>query len=204
MKLYLSSYKIGKETDKFLKMLNGKKRIAYIPNALDFTTDKERRNKSEQGDIRELESLGLRVERIDLKRYFGKKTKLRKKLEEIGAVYVRGGNAFVLRQAMNLSGLDDILLSMKNDDFFYSGYSAGCCVLSPSLESTSIVDNPSIFPYKLKKPIFEGLGLIPYNFLPHFDSDHPESAEVNKELAYCKKRGLPYRTIRDGEVIIIE
>jgi dipeptidase E len=204
MKFYLSSYKIGKETDKFLKMLNGKKRIAYIPNALDFAKDKERRDKSEQGDIQELESLGLIVERIDLKEYFGKKEELRKKLKKLGAVYVRGGNTFVLRQAMKLSGLDNILLSIKDQNFIYSGYSAGCCVLSPSLESSKLVDDSNIFPYKLKKPIFEGLGLIPYNFLPHFDSDHPESSDINKELAYCKKKGLPYKTVKDGEVIIIE
>jgi len=204
MKFYLSSYKIGKETKKFLDMLNGKKKIGYIPNALDFSTDEERRNKSEQGDIQELKSLGLEIERIDLREYFGKKEKLRKKLEEIGAIYVRGGNTFVLRQAMKLSGLDNILLSIKDKDFVYSGYSAGCCVLSPSLKSSKVVDDPNIFPYKLKKNIWKGLGLISYNFLPHFDSNHPESADINKELLYCKEKGLPYKTVKDGEVIIVE
>ena len=204
MKLYLSSYKIGRETGKFLRMLNGKKKIGYIPNALDFATDEERRNKSEQGDIQELNSLGLEIERIDLREYFGKEEELREKISKIGAVYVRGGNVFVLRQAMKLSGLDNIILSIKDKNFVYSGYSAGCCVLSPSLKSFKIVDNPKVFPYELKRNIWKGLGLISYNFLPHFDSDHAESADVNKELKYCKEKGLPYKTVRDGEVVIVE
>ena len=38
MKLYLSSYKFGNDTDKFkeLMLLNNNK-LGYIPNALDFT-----------------------------------------------------------------------------------------------------------------------------------------------------------------------
>jgi dipeptidase E len=204
MKLYLSSYKVGKETAKLLEMLNGKKKIGYIPNAMDFATDLERRNKSEQGDIQELNSIGLEIERIDLRDYFGKELELKKKLEELGAVYVRGGNTFILRQAMKLSGLDNILLRNKDNNFVYAGYSAGCCVLSPSLESTGLVDNPNMHPYDLKEVIWGGLGIIQYNFLAHYDSNHPESADVEKELAFCIKKGLPYKTVKDGEVIIIE
>ena len=204
MKLYLSSYKTGNETAKLLEMLHNKKRIGYVPNAMDFATDLERRNKGEQGDIQELNSLGLEVERIDLREYFGKEQELEKKLSELGAVYVRGGNAFVLRQAMKLSGLDNILIGMKDKDFVYAGYSAGCCILSPSLESTGLVDNPNVHPYDSKEVIWAGLGIIGYNFLPHFDSNHPESADVNKELAFCIEKNLPYKTVRDGEVIIVE
>ena len=40
--------------------------------------------------------------------------------------------------------------------------------------------------------------------MPHWDSDHPESADVGKAISYCKENGIPYKAIRDGEVIIIE
>jgi len=203
MKLYLSSYKMGNKTTDLLKMLNGKKKIGYIPNALDFATDLDRKEKSEQGDIQEINSLGLETERIDLREYFGKEAELRKKVEKLGAIYVRGGNAFILRQAMKLSGLDNILLKLQDDNFVYAGYSAGCCVLSPSLKSTALIDNPNIYPYELKETIWTGLGIIPYNFLPHFDSDHPESEDIDKVLAFCIDKGLPYKTIRDGEVVIV-
>lgn len=52
--------------------------------------------------------------------------------------------------------------------------------------------------------IWEGLGLIDYAFLPHYDSDHPESADIDKEVAYCTENQIPFKTVRDGEVILIE
>ncbi|MGD0511186.1 MAG: Type 1 glutamine amidotransferase-like domain-containing protein [Candidatus Micrarchaeaceae archaeon] len=105
---------------------------------------------------------------------------------------------------MKLSGLDKLLKNMKRKDFLYGGYSAGGCVLSPNLKYLQIVDDPTITPYKVKKVIWAGLGLIDYAFLPHYKSDHPESKDINRELAYCKKNKISFRTLRDGEVIIIE
>ncbi|MEK9181876.1 MAG: hypothetical protein AAB786_02535 [Patescibacteria group bacterium] len=40
--------------------------------------------------------------------------------------------------------------------------------------------------------------------MPHFDSDHPESEAINKEIEFCQQNNIPYKAIRDGEVIIIE
>lgn len=42
------------------------------------------------------------------------------------------------------------------------------------------------------------------DFMPHWDSDHPESADIEKEITYCKENNISYKAIRDGEVIIIE
>ena len=53
----------------------------------------------------------------------------------------------------------------------------------------------------IEKTIWEGLGLLDYYFLPHYKSDHPESALVDKEL---QKRNEKLKTLRDGEVIITE
>lgn len=48
MKLYLSSYKLGNKTPKLKEMIpENNKKTAFIPNALDFATDEERRKKSE-------------------------------------------------------------------------------------------------------------------------------------------------------------
>ena len=81
MKLYLSSYKIGKEVE-MLKILTSKnKRTALIPNALDFATDLEKRSKSLQSDIDELQAAGLEPELLDLRDYFGKTEELKKKIE---------------------------------------------------------------------------------------------------------------------------
>ena len=65
------------------------------------------------------------------------------------------------------------------------------------------MDDPTVTPYPIKKVVWEGLGLIDFAFLPHYKSDHPESEDIDKEVEYCKKHNIPFKTLRDGEVIII-
>lgn len=204
MKYYLSSYEIGNETEK-LKTLVPKGKIGYIPNARDFTgADPERRARRNENDMGSLRKLGLEVEMLNLQDYFGKRDELKKKLEELGAIFISGGNVFVLRQAMKLSSIDEILKEIKGTNFLYAGYSAAGCVLAPSLKGMDIVD-PLDTPYEEQKEIiWDGLGFVDFRFMPHWDSNHPESADIDKEIAYCKENNITYKAIRDGEVIVIE
>jgi dipeptidase E len=207
MKYYLSSFKIGNDVQKFKELFLKNTKIGFIPNALDFTgVDKKKVKTHIESDFQELCMLGLQVEMLNLSSYFGKYSDLERKVGELGAVWVCGGNVFVLRQAMQLSGFDKLLkdLSLK-DDFLYSGYSAGCCVLSPNLNTYKIVDDSTDTPYQEQDTvIWEGIGLINYAFLPHFDSDHPESSAIDKEIEFCKVNNIPYKALRDGEALIFE
>jgi dipeptidase E len=204
VKYYLSSYEIGDETER-LKNLVSKGKIGYIPNARDFTgADPERRAKRNEKDMGSLRELGLAVEMLNLQDYFGKQEELKNKLGELGAIFISGGNTFVLRQAMKLSGLDEILKEFYDSDFLYAGYSAAGAVLAPNLKAYEIVD-PVDTPYpEQKEVIWEGLGFVDWAFMPHWNSNHPESADIEREIAYCKEKNIPYRAIRDGEVIVIE
>lgn len=204
MKYYLSSYEIGNEKEK-LKKLVPKGKIGYIPNARDSTgTDPERRLKRNKNDMSSLRELGLEVESLDLQDYFGKRDELKKKLEELGAIFISGGNVFVLRQAMKLSGLDEILREFRDrNDFLYAGYSAAGCVLAPSLKCYEIVDKIDNPYSEQKEVIWEGLNFFDWAFMPHWNSSHPESADIDKEIAYCIENNIPYKAIRDGEVIIL-
>ena len=92
----------------------------------------------------------------------------------------------------------------SSSDFIYGAYSAGCCILSPSLKGLQIVDNPEDKPYKYTETIWEGLGILNYAFLPHYDSDHHESADIDKEIRYCIENKVPFKAFRDGEVEIFE
>lgn len=205
MKFYLSSYELGKETES-LKALVPNKKIGYIPNARDFTgADLERKEKRNQSNMASLRELGLEVEMLNLRNYFGKQNELKKKIKELGAIFISGGNVFVLRQAMKLSGLDEILRELRNDNnFLYSGYSAAGCVLAPNLKAYEIVDEVDTPYEEQKEVIWEGLGFVDFAFMPHWNSDHPESTDIDKEIAYCKENNIPYKPIRDGEVIIID
>lgn len=204
MKFYLSSYELGNEMHK-LKQLVSKGKIGYIPNARDFSgADSEREKKRTENDMTSLRNLGLGVEMLDLQSYFGKPAELEKKVQELGAVFISGGNVFVLRQAMKLSGLDEILAKLRNTNFLYAGYSAAGCVLAPRLDGMDIVD-PLDTPYEEQKEIiWDGLGFVDFHFVPHWDSDHPESDDTAKEIKYCIENNIPYKPIRDGDVLIIE
>src|SRR5271170_4263881 len=102
MKYYLSSYKFGNDIDKLKSIMPKNTKIGHINNARDFS-DPERRRKNQTEEIEQLNHLGFMAEALDLKDYFNKEEGLREKLNTLGAVWVAGGNTFVLRQAMKLS-----------------------------------------------------------------------------------------------------
>jgi len=207
MKFYLSSFKLGNNPKELVRMIVPPKRIGYVPNAGDYTSaDIKLENAVNSSGMAELRNLGLEVQLLDLKDYFRKTDELRKKINELGALFIRGGNTFVLRQAMRLSGFDIIFKELlKRDDFVYAGYSAGICVLAPDLKALQLVDDPTDKPYReLQDTIWEGLGYLNYTILPHYKSNHPESATVDKQVEYCQMNGIPFKTLKDGEVIIIE
>ncbi|MEO6304209.1 MAG: Type 1 glutamine amidotransferase-like domain-containing protein [Bacteroidia bacterium] len=207
MKLYLSSYNFGNDIAKLKAMMPANNKLGLIDNAKDTVGfDPELRSKIYTEQLEQLNNLGFSAEYLDLKNYFGKESDLRKKLESLSAVWVTGGNTFVLRQAMKLSGFDTIIQELnKRNDFLYGGYSAGICVLCNSLKALVIVDEPNEFPYsQISESIWEGLGFFEEIILPHYDSDHHESADIDKTIIYCKENKIAYRTLRDGEVIIID
>ncbi|MDD4062278.1 MAG: Type 1 glutamine amidotransferase-like domain-containing protein [Candidatus Pacebacteria bacterium] len=208
MKFYLSSYKLGNEIEKLKAMISlSNKRTAYISNALDFSDDSERRKQSEQADIDQLNIVGLSdIEKIDLRDYFSKKDELEKKISGFDVIWVRGGNCFVLRQAMKLSGFDEILKDLfKKEGIIYGGYSAGVCVLAPTLKGIDLIDDPKVNPYTNQEEIiWDGVDLLDYTILPHYKSDHFESEKVDEAVEYMKNNKIPFKPLRDGEVIIIE
>ena len=131
--------------------------MGYIPNAMDGYSAPEGQDIHAR-NLSELQTLGCDVEILDLREYFGQSEALAEKIATLRGVWVRGGNTFVLRQAMKLSGFDRIIQTLERDDFVYGGYSAGVCVLAPWLDGLQLVDNPEMFPYpECDQTIWEGL-----------------------------------------------
>lgn len=205
MKLYLSSYKLGNRTEELRKWIKEHdNKICLIPNARDVYPDSERKTAKIHTDAQKLTDLGFEVTILSLKEYFNKKDELLEKLKEFHAFYVIGGNAFALRQAMYLSGFDKYLKTIENNpNYLYIGYSAGICILAKDLHGLEMCDDPNINPYGIDT-IWEGLGYFDYLFLPHYQSDHKETKLVDECVAYCDKHNIKYKTLHDGEVIIVE
>lgn len=206
MKFYLSSYKLGRKTEQLKNLLPQNKKTAYIDNARDFSTDFAKRRQGAESDMKELSNLGLNVELLNLHRFFGEQDRLRIKTSEYGVIWVVGGNLFVLRQAFRLSGFDDIIRGLAgHKDILYGGYSAGICILAPTLKGLDLMDDPSARPYgENYETIWEGLGLIDYSIVPHYKSDHPESEAASRVVEFMIENKMPFKALRDGEAIIIQ
>jgi dipeptidase E len=205
MRLFLSSYRIGSHPEKLVELVGDNKKVADITNAGDLLTPIEIQERLEEDRVM-FNDLRLDSEHLDLRNYFEKDPNLlEKKLRAYGLIWVRGGNVFNLRQAMKRSGFDDVIKKLLNEDALaYGGYSAGACVMTPSLKGIDIVDDPNAFPEGYEhKIIWEGLDIIPYEIAPHYQSDHPESAGIDKVVAYYEDNKISYKALQDGEAIVI-
>lgn len=204
MRLYLSSYKLGIKPEEMLPLIEGDKKTAIIMNAQDSALP-ERRTLRLQEEIESLKSLGLHPKELDLRNYFDNNDALVRVVEEFDYIWVRGGNVFLLRRAFKQSGFDEIITKMlKNDEIAYGGFSAGICILSPTLEGAEIVDpKDEVAEGYDNRIIWDGLNLLNYAVAPHYMSDHPESTDVNKYVEYLKSNNMAYKTLRDGEAIVI-
>ena len=205
MKLYLSSYRLGNNPEKLVGLFSYNKKIAVIANAMDFVKNPDREESVIQ-EIDDLKSLGLYPEELDLRDYLGKQKDLSKKINKYGAVWARGGNTFILRRVMAQSGFDEILRQKnKDNNFVYAGYSAGVCVITPTLHGLEIVDDPNVIPAGYNpEVIWDGLGIIDFSIAPHYKSDHPEAEVVDRTVKYFVEHNMPFKTLRDGETIIKE
>jgi len=166
----------------------------------------ERRRRWEESDVKDLSDLGLEIEHLDLREYFGHPDRLRTKISEFGVIWVSGGNLFVLRLAFRLSGFDEIVGELaRRKDILYGGYSAGVCILAPTLRGIDLMDELSAKPYGERyETMWDGLGLIDYSIVPHYQSDHPESQAASRVVDFMIENKMPFKALRDGEVIIIE
>lgn len=204
MKLYLSSYFFGASPEKLINLIGPGKKVAVVMNAGDVFGD-EKRPAYLSREVEKFKKLGFTAEELDLRNYFGKKELLAEKLSEYGAVWVMGGNSFVLRRAMKYSRFDKLIVPLvQNDSIVYASFSAGSVVAAKTLKGIELVDDPQQIPPNYNKEIvWDGLGLIDFSFAPHYKSDHPESAAIDKVVAYFEENGMPFKAISDGQAIIV-
>lgn len=205
MRLFLASYHIGNQPEKFTALFRENKKTAIITNAGDVYSAESKAEKLPEY-IKELKSVGIEGENLDLRDYVGKTEELKEELSQYGAVWITGGNSFLLRRAMYDSGFDEVITDLlKQDKIIYAGYSAGAVAATPTLIGIDIVDAPgAVDEVYGKEPIWEGLNLVPYSIVPHFESDHPESEGTSKTVEFFKQENIPYRTLRDGQAIVID
>ena len=105
---------------------------------------------------------------------------------------------------MKQSGFDEVLLE-QDAHFVYAGYSAGACAVTPTLRGIHLVDEPEVVPVGYTEEVtWDGLGLVPFSIVPHYRSNHPESALNEKVIEFFIEHKIPFIALRDGEVYIKE
>jgi dipeptidase E len=206
MRMYLSSYQLGPAARELDQLLGSRRRALVVANALDGYRDDLRRQRNIGRQERALAALGVRCDELDLRAFFGRPEALRRALAEIDLLWVHGGNSFVLKRAFEQSGAEPLLAELlARDALVYGGFSAALMMVMPTLHGMERCDDPTIVPAGYRAEFrWEALGLLPYAVIPHYRSKHPEAALVENTVCYLREHALPYRTLRDGEALVVE
>lgn len=203
MRLYLSSFQFGEHPEVFSGLVRGGRRGWVVMNALDGLDD-DRREADAGIQIANLASIGLHAAILDLRDFYA---------DGIGSAFgqpdflwVRGGNVFTLRMAMARSGLDRLVVEgLAADRFVYAGYSAGPCVLAPSLAGLELCDSTEDCRATHGEVRFDGLAVLDRPVVPHLDSPgHPETDVLSRVAAQYESKGQPYWGLRDGQALVFD
>lgn len=172
-------------------------------NACDVFADRLRVFPREVEDLR---SVGFHAEELDLRAYFDRARDMASRLARYDLVWVVGGNAFVLARAMNASGFGRAARELlASGSLVYAGYSAGACVTGPDLAGIDLMDHPDSLPDGYDSSMSTAtLAWLPWRVVPHWRSDHPESAGADAAVRHLEAAGLEFRAVSDGDVIVVE
>jgi dipeptidase E len=206
MRLYLSSYHMGDHPEHLVALAGETgRRAVVIANAMDPAPADVRRDAVER-ELAELAGLGFHAVELDLRDYFGDQRRLGEDLGGADLAWLRGGNTFMLRYALRRSGGDVVFTDLlAADALVYAGYSAGGCVLAPSLRGLELVDDAGAVTQAYgAEPVWDGLGLLDEAFVPHYRSPwHPETEAIDLVVARYRAEGVAYRTLRDGQALVV-
>jgi dipeptidase E len=201
MRLFLSSYRAGDYSEKLVGLFGENSKVAVITNAKDYKSQEER-SQSVEEILDFLKKLGFKPTEIDLRKYFSDSNFTEDDLKKYQAVWVAGGNTFILVRALNQSGARKVLGNMiRKNQIIYGGESAGAILPTPTLTGVQFGDDPNIVPEGYEKElIWEGLNLINYHIVPHYKTEWEGAEEMIAEL---KSNNLDYKTLTDNQAIII-
>jgi dipeptidase E len=206
MRLYLSSFGLGDHPVELVRLAGPGARVAVIANAVDAAPADVRRDAVDR-EAGALAELGLLPDEVDLRDHTDDRELLRRTLDGFDVLWLRGGNVFVLRHVLRVTGADDIVVeALRRDAFVYAGYSAGPCVLAPSLRGLELCDDVSdLARLHGAEPTWEGLGVLETAFVPHLDSPgHPETEAMGRVLELYRSTGVPHVGLRDGQAMVVE
>lgn len=195
MRLYLSSHGLGNHVKELLDLCGAGRRTAVLAHAADDRAAAEREALVRQ-EVAGLSAAGFDPYELDLRREGA--------LDRLGRadlLWVPGGNVFVLRTVLARTGADEAITRLLREDaVVYGGYSAGACVLAPSLEGLEAIDDLTV----VDEPLMAGLGILDRPLVPHLMSpDQPDSTACDRLAAAYTRQGRRIWPLRDGDVLVV-
>ena len=97
-------------------------------------------------------------------------------LVRCGAVYISGGNTYLLNHILNVSGVLAPLRERALAGLPVAGFSAGAILCGPNILTTHDIN-------MVPSPHFDGLDLLPYNLVAHYPSDDPARSDEDDWLS---------------------
>jgi dipeptidase E len=95
-------------------------------------------------------------------------------LRRAALVYVPGGNTFLLNHRLHVSGVMPYLRKKVQTGLPFVGFSAGTILCGPNILTSKDLNT-------VGTPHFDGLSLVPFNFLVHYDGDEYGQSAVHDE-----------------------
>lgn len=165
MKMLLLSWGIGALPG----FLPAGSRIGYINEAVRLEGDAEWISE----ESRRLKNLGYQVSHLNL-------DNLAAELDGVDAVYVSGGNTFVLLEGLRRTGADAVLIERVRAGLPYIGLSAGAVICGASIEPIRLMDDASQAPSLTST---EALAFLPEVIVPHADGGFgPYDVALNQRI----------------------
>lgn len=187
MKLFLSSQDLGNFAEDLRELVGENRKTLVITNARDYAKPEEKAEVVKR-KLKMMKDAGFDAVELDLREYFAKDPD---ELSEYvasynpGLVCATGGNVFLLGTALAISGMDNIIWRLLEEDkIVYAGYSAGAMAASKDIENYERNDLQveSIQGYYGVPAITNGLGLITEYIIPHADQE-----KYSKETKFYKE-----------------
>lgn len=111
---------------------------------------------------------------------------------DVTAVYISGGNTFLLNDRLHTSGVFDVLLEGVLDGLPVIGFSAGAILCGPNILTSHDINLPPT-------THFTALGALPHNILPHYPTEPNAQADADDWLGdYFVRHTNPVLALSDG------